>query len=102
MKQRLIWLGIFVGAFAYIESSIVVYLREIYFPEGFSFPFLLEPDRLAGIELGRELCTILILWAAGTFMGRDGWESIPLARLAHETVRVRHHFAKGPSADTSP
>lgn len=74
MRQRVIWLAVFTAAFAYIESSIVVYLREIYFPGGFAFPFLLEPDRLAAIELGREVCTILVLWGAGTLMGRDAWE----------------------------
>lgn len=74
MKLRAIWLGIFVAAFAYVESSVVVYLRAIYFPEGFGFPFRLEPDKLSLIEVGREACTILILLGAGVLMGRNAWQ----------------------------
>lgn len=92
MKQRLIWLGIFVAAFAYVESSVVVFLRELYFPGGFEFPFLLEPDRLAVIELGRELCTLLILGAAGVFMGRDGWERFLWFCMAFAAWDILYYF----------
>ncbi|HXI03649.1 MAG TPA: hypothetical protein VNI57_10785 [Candidatus Saccharimonadales bacterium] len=73
-RGRLIWLVIFVAAFAWVESAVVVYLRAIYYPGGFDFPLKLIPGRIAGIEVGREICTIFILWAVGHFAGRDAWE----------------------------
>ena len=43
-QRRLIWLTVYAVAMAYLESAVVVYLRAIYYPEGFSFPFvLIEP-----------------------------------------------------------
>ena len=38
MNKRLIWLTIYAVAMAYLESAVVVYLRAIYYPEGFGFP----------------------------------------------------------------
>ena len=54
LKRRFFWLVIWGIAFAYIEASVVVYLRKIYYPAGFSFPVvLIEPD-IAAVELVRE------------------------------------------------
>ncbi|MEJ2055753.1 MAG: hypothetical protein P8X42_17700, partial [Calditrichaceae bacterium] len=53
---------IFFIAMAYIESAIVVYLREIYYPHGFNFPIKLIQNHIAFIEIGREVSTIVILW----------------------------------------
>ena len=54
---------LFAVAMAYLESAVVVYLRAIYYPEGFSFPLkALEPDR-ALVEIGRELSTVIMLAA---------------------------------------
>lgn len=47
---------------AYIESAIVVYLRELYYPDGFHFPIKIIPNHIAFIEIGREAFTIIILW----------------------------------------
>ena len=60
--SSLLWLGIFSAAFAYIESAIVIYLRLLYYPGGFSFPIVLVPNFTAVVELGREACTIVILY----------------------------------------
>jgi len=47
---------------AYIESAVVVYLREIYYPQGFRFPIKIIQNNIAWIEIGREAATIIILW----------------------------------------
>ncbi|UCG66769.1 MAG: hypothetical protein JSW12_07105 [Deltaproteobacteria bacterium] len=71
-----IWIVTFAIAFAWVESSAVVYLREISFGGSFSSPFFLDwengqlfADATIRIELVREIATILILvsvgWAAG-------------------------------------
>ena len=46
---------------AYHESAIVVYLRLLYYPEGFIFPVKIIPDEIFLIEFGRELATVLML-----------------------------------------
>ena len=53
---------IFGIAMAYLESAIVVYLRLIYYPDGFQFPLKIIPNNIALIEIGREAATIVMLW----------------------------------------
>ena len=50
-------------AFAYIEASVVVYLRKIYYPEGFAFPVVIAQNSIIIVEVFRELATLVILWA---------------------------------------
>ena len=65
---------IFAAAFAFVESSVVVYLRALYYPEGFSFPLKpLAPDMVA-MEIVRECSTIIMLAAVGALAGRSRWE----------------------------
>ncbi|MBL7190838.1 hypothetical protein ISS30_04005 [bacterium] len=58
----LLWLLIFSIAMAYLESAVVVYLRMLYYPDGFTFPIVLIETRTALIELGREAATIVMLY----------------------------------------
>jgi hypothetical protein len=63
MKKKILLLLIFSLAMGYLEATVVVYLREIFYPEGFAFPIkLMRPD-LALIELGREAATVCMLLA---------------------------------------
>jgi hypothetical protein len=57
----LIWAGLFAVAMAFVESAVVVYLRKITYPEGFSFPLKTIPLSVLLIELGREAATLLML-----------------------------------------
>ncbi len=67
----LIWVGIFAIAMGYFESAVVVYLRKLYYPEGFSFPLQwFDPD-IALVELFRELGTMIMLFAVGWIAGRS-------------------------------
>ena len=55
---------VFSIAFGYIEAAVVVYLRQIFYPEGFTFPITLFDDidtltrRILLTEIGREAATI--------------------------------------------
>lgn len=76
--QRWIWVLIFAIAFAWVEGSIVVYLREIYFHGAFSFPIVVKwvngvyvRDPLMFIELWREAATIVMLIAVGWVAGKN-------------------------------
>jgi hypothetical protein len=73
-----IWVAIFAIAFAWVESAIVVYLREIYYEGSFYFPIVVEwengklvADRLMRIEFGREIATIFMLVAVGCAAGKN-------------------------------
>ncbi len=69
--QMLLWVSIFGIAMAYMEAAIVVYLRMIFYPEGFDFPLSAAPSTTIFIELGREAATIVMLVAVGIICGRS-------------------------------
>lgn len=56
---------------AYLEAAVVVYLRIIFYPEGFSFPLIPGPKVTILIELGREAATIVMLAAIAILCGRS-------------------------------
>lgn len=61
-------------AMAYVEAMVVVYLRELLYPEGFSFPLKLMPLNLIVMELSRELASIAMLVAIAAIAGKKFWE----------------------------
>jgi hypothetical protein len=61
-------------AMGYMESAVVIYLREIYYPEGFAFPLKMMNVHIAIIEIFRELATLLMLGSAGFIAGRTRLE----------------------------
>ena len=63
MLKQLLWLTVWGVTFGYMEAAVVVYLREIYYPEGFSFPLVIIQDHILLTEVLREAATLLILWA---------------------------------------
>jgi hypothetical protein len=77
-----VWVAVFAAAFAYVESSIVVYLRAIYYPEGFTFP--LEPIREnhLRVEVIREVATLVMLASAGLIAGRTRWQRFSYFAIA--------------------
>jgi len=63
-------------AFGYIEAVVVVYLREIFFPEGFVFPLVGFGEgplwgRILGIEMGRETATLILILSAVWLFGKS-------------------------------
>ena len=69
---------VFAVAFAYFEAAVVVYLREIFYPDGFTFP-LTEFGigisslwrRLLITEIGREAASMVLLLTAAWLFGRN-------------------------------
>jgi len=53
--------GLFALAMGYMESAVVVYLRTIYYPEGFSFPLKTLDPAIGLTELIREAATMVML-----------------------------------------
>ncbi|MBP7049974.1 MAG: hypothetical protein KBE65_03065 [Phycisphaerae bacterium] len=75
MLRRLGVAVVFGIAFAYIESAVVVYLRAIFHPRGFTFPLEVfgvtpEAKRLFLTEVGREAATLVLILTAAWLFGR--------------------------------
>jgi hypothetical protein len=66
----------FAVAMAYVESAVVVYLRTIYYPEGFGFPLVPMPPGMVAIEMGREAATLVMLLGLAMLAGADRWDRI--------------------------
>ncbi len=67
---------IFSIAFAYIESAVVVYLRVIFHPDGFTFPLsnvntILQHKAILLTEIGREAATIVLILTGAWLFGRN-------------------------------
>ncbi len=66
----------FFAAFAYIEAAVVVYLRAIFYEDGFNFPittFNNSPlfGKLLVLEIFREAATLVILFAGSLLIEKD-------------------------------
>lgn len=71
--HRLLFMTAFAVAMAYFEAAVVVYLRELYYPEGFTFPLKPLPTSMMLVELGRELATIVMLACIAIVAARRRW-----------------------------
>jgi hypothetical protein len=57
----LLWTGIFAIAMAFLESAVVVYLRALYYPEGFEFPLKMMNQNIIITEIFREAATMIMI-----------------------------------------
>ena len=71
--RKLLWVSLFGIAFAVVEASVVVYLRSLYYPEGFTFPLKAITPSDLDVELSREAATILMLVVVGVLAGSRSW-----------------------------
>lgn len=76
-QRKLLWLTVFAIAMGYLESAVVVYLRALYYPDGFSFPLHLLSGPIAFTEVFRELATLIMLATVAVLTGET-----PRRRLA--------------------
>lgn len=75
LLKRVCIVVVFGIAFAYIEAAVVVYLRAIFFPDGFTFPLVFEDSalwrRLLLSEIGREGATLVLILTSCWLIGRN-------------------------------
>ncbi len=73
--NKIIIVTLFAIAMGFLESTVVVYLRKLYYPNGFNFPLhgFVDPSIL-GIEWIREFATIVMLLAIGLLAGKKFYE----------------------------
>ncbi|MCX7833338.1 MAG: hypothetical protein N2490_03925 [Ignavibacteria bacterium] len=72
--KKFIIIGIFSTAMGFLESIVVIYLRKIYYPEGFNFPLKVLSPEIISIEWIREIATIIMLLMIGILAGRNNLE----------------------------
>ncbi len=70
MKKTIIWLSLFSIAMGFLETAVVVYLRVLYYPNGFTFPIVPTSVLVLKTELWRELATIIMLAGIGYLAGK--------------------------------
>ncbi len=70
ITRRLLITGIFAIFMGFLEATVVVYLRELYYPAGFDFPLHTFDAKLLVIELVREFSTLVMLVTVGLLAGR--------------------------------
>lgn len=92
LRARLGWLLGYAVAMAYLESAVVVYLRNLYYPAGFEFPIVLIEDWVAAIELGREAATLVMLSCVAVLAGTDRWERFLLFCLTFGVWDILYYF----------
>jgi hypothetical protein len=68
---RLIWVTFLAVSMAFVESAVVIYLRELFYPAGFDFPMVFMPRRIALTEILREIATLIMLLSMGFLAGKN-------------------------------
>jgi hypothetical protein len=74
LYRLLVLITLFSVAMGMLESSVVVYLRELYYPDGFQFPIRATSYTVAITELMRELATLIMLLTIGMVAGKTKQE----------------------------
>jgi len=69
--NTILLLTVFSVAMGFMETAVVVYLRKIYYPNGFQFPLVPIDNDIILTEIIREAATLIMLIGAGIFTGRN-------------------------------
>jgi len=71
--MRLLFLALFSIGMAFVESAVVVYLRALFYPEGFSVSVRTFPQFYYMTEILREVATIVMLCSIALLSARKNW-----------------------------
>jgi hypothetical protein len=72
IQTKKLWgVGLFAITFAYVEASVVVYLRQMYSIDNLLLDIPPLDPMIALIEVGREISTLVMLLAVGWAVGRS-------------------------------
>lgn len=70
MGFTLLFLVLFGVALGFFEASVVVYLRQIYYPGAPLFPMQEIPLPILKVEVLREFLSIVLIWGAAVLAGK--------------------------------
>ena len=72
INKRIVALSIFSIAMGLLEAAVVIYLRKLYYTQGFEFPLNTIDDSVISItELLREVATLVMLAGVAYLFGRN-------------------------------
>ncbi len=71
VDKTLFWLTVLGIAFGIIEASVVIYLRELFYPNGFGFPVVLARHKIVLTDIIREMATLLLIGAVALLAGKS-------------------------------
>ena len=74
LRKVLIIISLFSISMGFLESAVVVYMRDILYPGGFDFPLAPIDGHLALTEILREAATMIMLLTVGLLAGRNASE----------------------------
>ena len=69
-RNKIITLIFFAIAMAFLETTVVVYLRALYYPEGFEFPLKMMDFSIGKVEFFRELATLVMILTVAMLTGK--------------------------------
>lgn len=92
-RLKFFWLAVFAVAMGFLEGIVVVYLRELYYPDGFEFPIKLMSPELVKIEWIREIATLVMLAGIGILTGRNGLQRLLYALFAFGVWDIFYYAA---------
>lgn len=69
-RNKIIILTSFSIAMAFLETTVVVYLRALYYPEGFDFPLKMMDFSIGKVEFFRELATLVMILTVAMLTGK--------------------------------
>lgn len=76
IKKILGYLFIYGIAMGFLEAIVVVYLRALFYPDGFCFPLKMMSNNIVFAELIREITTIVMLLSISLIAGRNRLQSL--------------------------
>lgn len=74
LSFTLLWVTIFSIAMGFLESAVVIYIRALYYPEGFNFPIKELSTSIAITEVFREAATLIMLLSIGFLSAKKASE----------------------------
>lgn len=89
---RLSWLFLFSIAMGFFEASVVIYLRELYYPEGFSFPLQAMDTSVVRTELIREAASILMLISLAFLAVRNATQRFGVFLIAFAVWDITYYL----------
>lgn len=81
-SRQIIGVIIFSIAMGFLETAVVVYLRQIFYPDGFKFPLIPIPSKTLIVELCREAATLIMLVWVGLLAGKTKYQRFAFFLLA--------------------
>ena len=92
-RLRFFWLSVFAVAMGFLEGIVVVYIRELYYPEGFAFPLKMMSPELVTIEWIREIATLVMLASVGIIAGKNTLQRLFYALFAFGVWDIFYYVA---------